>query len=51
MQFHNENAILTVKVPSRQSEGREWGRWLDPSWLDLAFLGRPDFPSKGPKTL
>ena len=24
---------------------------LDPSWLDLAFLGRPDFPSRGPKTL
>ena len=24
---------------------------LDPSWLDFAFLGRPDFPSRGPKTL
>ena len=24
---------------------------LDPSWLDLAFSGRPDFPSRGPKTL
>ena len=23
----------------------------DPSWLNLAFLGRPDFPSRGPKTL
>ena len=22
---------------------------LDPSWLDLAFLGRPDFPSRGPQ--
>ena len=22
----------------------------DPSWLDLAFLGRPDFPSRGAKT-
>ena len=24
---------------------------LDPSWLSLAFLGRPDFQSGGPKTL
>ena len=24
---------------------------LDPSWLNLAFLGRPDFPSRGPKIL
>ena len=24
---------------------------LDPSWLDLAFLGRPDFPSRGLKML
>ena len=24
---------------------------LDLSWLDFAFLGRPDFPSRGPKTL
>ena len=24
---------------------------LDPSWLNLAFLGRPDFPSRCPKTL
>ena len=24
---------------------------LDPSWLIFAFLGRPDFPPKGPKTL
>ena len=24
---------------------------LDPSWLNLAFLGRPDFQSRGPKTL
>ena len=24
---------------------------LDPSWLNLALLGRPDFPSRGPKTL
>ena len=23
----------------------------DRSWLNLAFLGRPDFPSRGPKTL
>ena len=23
----------------------------DPSWLNLAFLGRPDFPSRGPRTL
>ena len=23
----------------------------DPSWLNLAFLGRPDFPSRGAKTL
>ena len=23
----------------------------DPSWLSLAFLGRPDFPSRGPQTL
>ena len=22
----------------------------DPSWLNLAFLGRPDFPSRGPQT-
>ena len=22
---------------------------LDPSWLDLAFLGRPDFPARGPQ--
>ena len=32
-----------------QSVGREWGG-LDPLWLDLVFLGRPDFPSRGPKT-
>ena len=24
---------------------------LDPSWLNLAFLGRPDFQSRGPKML
>ena len=24
---------------------------LDPSWLNLAFLGRPDFESRGPKIL
>ena len=24
---------------------------MDPSWLDSAFLGCPDFPSRGPKTL
>ena len=24
---------------------------LDPSWLNLAFLGRPDFQSRGPKNL
>ena len=24
---------------------------LDPSWLDVAFLGHPDFLSGGPKTL
>ena len=24
---------------------------LDPSWLDLSFLGRPDFQSRGPKML
>ena len=24
---------------------------LDPSWLDLALLGRPEFPSRSPKTL
>ena len=24
---------------------------VDPSWLDLAFLGRPDFQSRGPKIL
>ena len=24
---------------------------LDPSWLNLAFLGRPDFQSRGPKIL
>ena len=24
---------------------------LDPSWLDLAFLGHPDFQSRGPKLL
>ena len=23
----------------------------DPSWLNLAFLGRPDFPFRGPQTL
>ena len=27
------------------------GGGLDPSWLDLAFLGRPDFPSRGPQNL
>ena len=35
-----------------------WIRWIcqraangvfDPSWLDLAFLDRPDFQSRGPK--
>ena len=31
------------------SEGRNGGS--DPSWLNLAFLGRPDFPSRGPKIL
>ena len=24
---------------------------LEPSWLDLAILGRPDFQSRGPKIL
>ena len=24
---------------------------LDPSWLNLAFLGRPDFQSRGPQML
>ena len=24
---------------------------LDPSWLDFAFLGRPDFQSRGPRRL
>ena len=32
------------------SEGPQMGG-SDPSWLNLAFLGRPDFPSRGPKTL
>ena len=24
-------------------------RGLDPSWLDFAFFGRPDFQSRGPQ--
>ena len=31
------------------SEGQEWG--VGSVVVDFAFLGRPDFPSRGPQTL
>ena len=37
---------LFCKINQRAEKGG-----LDPSWLDFAFLGRPDFPSKDPQTL
>ena len=42
--------VAPRKVATLHSEGREWGG-LDLSWLVLAFLGRPDFQFRGPKTL
>ena len=40
-------AHLFSKLPFSQ---RAENGGLDPSWLIFAFLGRPDFPSRGPKT-
>ena len=40
----------TQGVCPRTSQRAENGG-LDPSWLDLAFLGRPDCPFRAPKTL
>ena len=35
----------------REDDQRAANGGSDPSWLNLAFLGRPDFPSRGPQTL
>ena len=42
----SERGQLSQAIPQRAANGG-----LDPWWLDLAFLGRPTFPSRGPKTL
>ena len=42
----------TIQHSSRRAENqRAANGGSDPSWLNLAFLGRPDFLSRGPQTL
>ena len=41
-----ESVQASHRVDQRAENGGS-----DPSWLNLAFLGRPDFQSRGPKTL
>ena len=42
--------VLVWPAPDSQIQ-RAANGGSDPSWLNLAFLGRSDFPSRGPKTL
>ena len=44
--FHDNKSWNFANSIQRAANGGS-----DPSWLSLAFLGRPDFPSRGPKTL
>ena len=41
-----KGALTSVSQSERVENGE-----LDPSWLDFAFWGRPDFQSRGPKML
>ena len=51
--LHKKSRNLSYTTSSCQflSAQRAANGGSDPSWLNLAFLGRPDFPSRGPKTL
>ena len=43
--------VVGLLGPKQNRTQRAENGGLDPSWLNLAFLGRPDFHSRGPKTL
>ena len=41
--------LLTREKPGRSKNQRAANGGSDPSWLNLAFLGRPNFESRGPQ--
>ena len=47
--FGTDGSFSPMPAKPFLQDFREWG--LDPSWLIFAFLGRPDFQSRGPKML